>query len=162
MPARQYAHQTKVTRAATMAELEALLGKYGCVSFTSGTDQGDAIIAFELAGLRVLMRIALPGVNDRRFTHTDTGRNRHTDTVHAEHQAAIRATWRALLLFVKAKLVAVDQGLTTIEQEFLPYVLLPDGSTFSHHVLPEIRKAYATGVIPALIPGPTRPAIEGN
>lgn len=155
----QYAHKTTTTKTATLAELEAILGKYGCTSFIAGTHQGDATIGFQVAGLNVLMRIPLPVIGDRKFTHTPTGLPRSTGKAFDEHQAAVRATWRALLLFVKAKLVGVDQGLTTIEQEFLPHILLPGGGTFGDAVIPQIREAYETGQLPALLPATTRPAI---
>lgn len=160
MPTTQpYAHNTTTTKTATLAELETILGKYGCTSFIAGTHEGDATIGFQVAGLNILMRIPLPVIGERRFTHTPTGLPRHHAKVFDEHQAAVRATWRALLLFVKAKLVGVDQGLTTIEQEFLPHILLPGGGTFSDRVIPQIREAYQTGQMPTLLPPTTRPAI---
>jgi hypothetical protein len=160
MPKQQYAHATTTTKTATLAELEKILTKYGCTSFVAGTHEGDATIAFRVNGLNVLMRVPLPRITERRFTHTPASNvARHPDKVFDEHQAAVRATWRALLLFVKAKLVGVDQGLTTIEQEFLPHILLPGGGTFGDTVIPQIREAYETGQMPALLPPTTRPAI---
>jgi hypothetical protein len=160
MPAKQqYAHKTTTTKNTTLADLEAVLTKYGCTSFIAGTVDGDASIAFQVHGLNVLMRVPLPAITEKRFTHSPTGRPRHADQIFEEHQAAVRATWRALLLFVKAKLVGVDQGLTTIEQEFLPHILLPGGGTFGDSVIPQIREAYETGYLPPLLPPTTRPAI---
>jgi len=159
----RYAGQTQVTKTATLAELENILEKYGATSFIAGNHEGDATIAFQIAGLRILIRIPLPEVTETRFTHTPRrGTARHRDAVHAEHQTAIRATWRALLLLVKAKLVAVDQGVTTIEREFLPHILLPSGDTLADVALPEITAAYQRGEVPALIAGTTRRAIEGG
>ncbi len=158
-----YAATTSTTKQATIGELERLLGKYGANSFFSGTDEwNNAFIAFKYAGMNILMRVQLPTINERRFTHSETGRARHADKVHEQHQTAVRATWRGLLLLVKAKLVAVDQGFTTIEQEFLPHIVLPGGQTFGDHVMPQIREAYRTGQVPSLLPGPNRPAIEGS
>jgi hypothetical protein len=158
-----YAAKTGTTKRATLDELEKLLGKYGAISFFSGTDEWNhAFIAFKYAGLNILMRVKLPHVNEERFTHTPTGLNRHADKIHDEHQAAVRATWRGLLLLVKAKLVAVDQGFTTIEQEFLPHIVLPGGATFADTVMPQIHEAYRTGQVPPLLPTPGRPAIEGR
>jgi hypothetical protein len=157
----QYAHATTTTKTATITELEKVLSKYGCTSFFSGTHEGDATIAFQVHGLNILMRVPLPRITERRFTHTPASNvARHPDKVFDEHQTAVRATWRSLLLFVKAKLVAVDQGLTTIEQEFLPHILLPGGGTFGDQVIPQIREAYETGHMPPLLPPTTRPAIE--
>lgn len=162
-PMPTYAADTSTTKSTTIAELERLLGKYGATTFFSGTDEWDnAFIAFKYAGLNILMRVKLPEANEKRFTHSEGGRPRNTDKVHAEHQTAVRATWRGLLLLVKAKLVAVDQGFTTIEQEFLPHIILPGGATFGDTVMPQIREAYRTGQVPPLLPSPGRPAIEGG
>lgn len=158
--ANQYARKTTVTKNATLTDLERVLDQHGATSFISGVHDGNATIAFQVHGLSVLMHIPLPKITEQRFQQTPTGGHRHPDTIVNEHQAAVRATWRALLLFVKAKLVGVDQGLTTIEQEFLAHILLPDGSTLADTAVPAIRKAYAAGDIPPLLPGLTRPAIE--
>jgi len=158
-PKQQYAHATTTTKTATLAELEKVLTKYGCTTFIAGTQEGDATIAFQVHALNILMRLPLPKITENRFQYTPSGRGRDDTAIFNEWQAAVRATWRALLLFVKAKLVGVDQGLTTIEQEFLPYILLPGGGTFGDTVIPQIREAYDTGQVPPLLPPTTRPAI---
>jgi hypothetical protein len=161
MPQARYAATTNVSRAKSTEELETLLSKHGATSFIAGTHEHHATIAFQIRDLRILMRVPLPDPKNPEFTATPTGGTRATTTAHRLHTTAVHATWRALLLLVKAKLVAVDQGVTTIEQEFLPHLLLPDGSTFADHALTQIRQAYATGQIPPLLPHPPRPAIEG-
>lgn len=157
-----YAASTTTTKQASLDELERILTKYSCTSFIAGTHEGQATIGFQVAGLNILMRIPLPNINENRFTHTPTRGARNPKTVHAAHQTAVRATWRALVLFVKAKLVGVDQGLTTIEQEFMPHVLLADGTTLFDTAIPAIRASYARGEVPALIPSPGRPALEAG
>ncbi|MCJ2127689.1 hypothetical protein MKK51_02295, partial [Methylobacterium sp. E-045] len=37
--------------------------------------------------------------------------------------------WRALFIILKAKLVAIDRGVSTVEQAFLAHAVLPDGPT---------------------------------
>jgi len=40
----------------------------------------------------------------------------------------------------------------TFEQEFLAYITLPNGSTVGQLMLPQVREAYETGRMPALLP----------
>jgi hypothetical protein len=52
---------------------------------------------------------------------------------------------------VKAKLEAVETGITTIESEFLAHLVLPDGRTVGALARPEIKRAYADGRMPATL-----------
>lgn len=54
---------------------------------------------------------------------------------------ACRQKWRALNIVVKAKLEAVESGIAMFE-EFLAYIVLPNGLTVKDVVVPEIKKAY--------------------
>jgi hypothetical protein len=62
--------------------------------------------------------------------------------------------WRALALVIKAKLEAVAAGITTVEQEFLAHIVLPDGhTTVGTWMAPQLAAAYDAGTMPALLPG---------
>jgi hypothetical protein len=63
-----------------------------------------------------------------------------------------RALARALLLVVKAKLVAVDSGVATFEDEFLANIVLPDGGLVGQQVKPAIAAAYDGRSMPPLLP----------
>lgn len=54
---------------------------------------------------------------------------------------------------IKAKLEAVDAGISTVEEEFLAHVMTPDGSTVHEWLAPQLEHAYASGQMPALMPG---------
>ena len=56
-------------------------------------------------------------------------------------------------MVIKAKLVAVEAGISTIEREFLADVVLPDGHTVGQWVAPQLDKIYERGEMPALLPG---------
>lgn len=64
-----------------------------------------------------------------------------------------RQRWRALALAIKAKLEAVETGIATFEEEFLNYIVLPDGVTVGEFIRPQIETAYATGTMPKMLPG---------
>ena len=75
---------------------------------------------------------------------------------------ACRQTWRALALVVKAKLEAVDAGITVFEEEFLAHIVLPDGRTVGQFTLPQVESAYLTGKMPKLLPGLAESTIEAE
>ena len=66
----------------------------------------------------------------------------------------VQSNWNAarLLLVIKAKLEAVEAGITSIEQEFLPNMGLPDNTTVGENVLPRLRKIITSGHLPLMLP----------
>jgi hypothetical protein len=149
-----YANRTEVTSDKTRAEIERTLIRYGAHEFAYAWTDREARIAFGLSDRRILFRLPLPGRNERRFTHTPgKGLQRTPAAAEAEYDQAVRQRWRALLLIIKAKLEAVEAGITTVEAEFLAHILLPDGTTVGEQVMPRIQAAYDSGQVPALLPG---------
>jgi hypothetical protein len=59
----------------------------------------------------------------------------------------------AVALAIKAKLEAVEAEISTFEDEFLAYIVLPDGSTFGDWARPQIAAVYELNTMPALMPG---------
>ena len=55
---------------------------------------------------------------------------------HHDREEACRQRCRALLLIIRAKLEAVESGITTLEIEFLANILLPDGGTVGQWLSP--------------------------
>ncbi len=55
---------------------------------------------------------------------------------------------------MKAKLEAVESGITTFEEEFLAHLVLPDGSRVADHALPAVAESYRTGRVAGLLPPP--------
>ena len=55
---------------------------------------------------------------------------------------------------IKAKLEAVETGITEFEDEFLAHIVLPNGQTAGHWMRPQIAKAYESGSMPPLLPAP--------
>lgn len=77
---------------------------------------------------------------------------RADDAAHTAWEQACRSRWRALYLIVKAKLEAVEAGISTVEREFLYDIVLPDGRTAGEWIAPQIEMAYQTGQMPAMLP----------
>lgn len=148
-----YAKDTSVPIDRSRAEIEKLLGRYGATAFGYLNQNGRSIVVFEIDRRRVLMELPMPDPAARSITHTGAGNLRAPGEQERGYQQAVRARWRALVLIVKAKLVAVEAGITTVEREFLADVALPDGTTVGQWVQPQLAAAYDSGSMPALLPG---------
>jgi hypothetical protein len=150
----RYAETTQVSSDRSRAEIERTLRRYGATAFAYGWDSEAATLMFEIADRRVMFRLPMPDRNDRRFTHTPAkGQRRDATATEHAYEQAVRQRWRALALVIKAKLEAVAAGITTVEQEFLAHIVMPDGRTVGQHTMPAIATAYASGQMPQLLPG---------
>ena len=68
-------------------------------------------------------------------------------------EQATRQRWRALALVIKAKMEAVESGISEFEDEFMSNIVMPDGKTVAEHARPLIESAYRSGKVTALLPG---------
>ena len=146
-----YAEKTSVSVAKTKADIEELVQKYGADQFISGFKDNIAIVGFSLADRQV--RFVLPLPDKAEFLYTPgRGQRRTDDAARAAWEQGCRCKWRALYLVIKAKLEAVDAGISTIEREFLADIVLPDGQTAGDWIHPQLEQAYLTGNMPPLLP----------
>ena len=146
----QYAASTDVPADRSRAEIERTLQRYGADSFMYGWNVDDAVIAFRCNGRHVKFVVKMPDRDDPKFTMHSRGR-RSEDTAMRAWEQATRQRWRALALVIKAKLEAVESGISTFEAEFLANTMLPDGQTVGDWIEPQMQKAYADGVMPGEI-----------
>lgn len=142
----RYAQQTSVSVEKSKAEIEGLLMKYGASKFASGWDLVGATIAFQLSGRFIRFILPLPDKASKEFKITPGGRRSLSPeaSIRAWEQAC-RQKWRALALVIKAKLEAVESGITSFEDEFMANIVMPGGKTVSEMVRPEIAAAYQSG-----------------
>lgn len=148
----RYAQHTDVSSERSRAEIERTLQRYGADRFAYSSSRTEAMVGFECHGLLVRFRLAMPNPTDRQFTHTEAKHLRRSEKqAYEAWEQACRQRWRALNLVVKAKLEAVEAGITTFEQEFLAHIVLPNGDTVADQVMPRIRQAYASGSTPPLL-----------
>lgn len=147
-----YAKDTTVTADKSRSEIERTLTRYGASSFMYGWDSTRAIIAFEMSGRRLKFELPMP--DRREFERTPEKKLRRTpDAIDKAYDQAVRQRWRALALVIKAKLEAVEAGISVFDDEFLAHIVLPDGRTVGQFMTPQIEAAYARGQMPALLPG---------
>lgn len=153
-----YAKETTVSAESSRAEIERTLRRYGATSFGYGWNPGAALVEFEASGRRIRFVLPMPDRNDRAFTHYKRGQfgaetARTEDAAAKQWEQATRSRWRALALCIKAKLEAVEAGISEFETEFLANIVLPDNSTVGAWVRPQIERVYALNRMPELLPG---------
>jgi len=152
--ARRYAAGTKVTSNRSREEIERLLNRFGAGQFgyISDTDAGMAHIMFVYSNMRFRMSVDLP--TRQELSLTPKGRPKKQSQIDIEWEKEIKRRWRSLTLLVKAKLVAVEDGITSIEQEFLPYLMWGDGRTTTQQLAGKIAQIAESGETPRLLPMP--------
>lgn len=148
----RFAENTSVSVANSKAEIERTLERYGASQFMSGWTQDKAVIGFTMEGRQVRFVLAMPSREHTDITQTPTGKERAEAAAYKAWEQACRQRWRALALVVKAKLEAVESGISIFEDEFMANIVMPNGRTVSEEVRPLIADAYATGNMPNLLP----------
>lgn len=146
----KYAAETEVPVAKSRMQIEAMLVQHGAGEFGYGWDAQADRIQFTMKDRTI--RFTLPRQNKSDFAHRKDGSLRPTYQQESVYQQAERQRWRALYLVVKAKLEAVESGIAMFEQEFLAFVVLPNGLTIGDVIVPQL---------PALTSGMTR-LLEGT
>jgi hypothetical protein len=155
-----YAEGSSVPITRSIGELDKLVAEYGATGFAYGRDDtaNAATVMFRIGDRTIRFRVAKPDVEQFRRTpstkawRTPTDAQRHAD-------AEERRRWRAVVLVVKALLVAVHDGIITLSDAFLAFTVLPNGQSTGEYLAPQLDTIYASNAMPPLLPG-TRAAIE--
>lgn len=123
-----YAQDTKVPVTQSHNEIHKMLTAVGADQIGIMFSNGDgSIIVFRIND--VMYRFSQPALDER---------------IKNKEQAE-RAAWRAMVLLVKAKKVAIEQGISTVEREFMADTVMPDGKTLEHHHRQIIHHNYQSG-----------------
>ena len=147
-----YAADTTVSAEKSRAEIERTLQRYGATSFSYGWEGEHAAVMFAMNDRRVRFVLRMPSRDDREYTHTPTRGNKRTESqAYESWEKACRQRWRALALVVKAKLEAVDAGISEFEDEFMAQIVLPDGGTVGDFMRPQIEEAYVSNTMPSML-----------
>ncbi len=154
----RYAENTSVSSEASRGEIERTLERYGADAFMYGWQDDNAIVGFRMNNRQVKFLLPLPARDDPTFTTYTSGRvnirtfERSPDEARRRWEQACRQRWRALALVIKAKLEAVEAEISSFEEEFLAWTVLPNGTTAGAFLLPQVAAAYETGKMPPLLP----------
>ena len=144
-----YAASTEVTVERSRAELERTISRYGADQFMYGWDAEQAVVQFRAQGRHVRFLLPMPSRAD--FARTPTGKQKSAPAAEAAWEQACRQRWRALNLVVKAKLEAIEAGISTFDDEFMAQLVLPDGSTVGQFMAPQLEAAYLLGSMPSML-----------
>ena len=146
----KYAANTNVSSELSRLEIEKTLIRYGAENFAYATTQGKAMIGFTMCERQIKFILPLPVLSE--FSLTPTGRKRTENSRYEAWEQACRQRWRALNLVIKAKLEAVECGISVFEDEFMANIVLPGGQTVSDFMKPQIEQAYISGEVPKMLP----------
>lgn len=139
-----YAKNTEVPADRSRQEIERDLIRFGATGFSYGWELDRAMVEFLYAGRRIRLQLTMPPRAD--FTAKPANaRFWNQARVDQAWEQVKRQRWRALSLVLKAKLVAVSEGIKSFEHEFGMDIVMPDGRTVADHVLPRVKEAYLTG-----------------
>lgn len=134
-----YAETTTVPVDRTRAEIEKILLRANASKIASSYEDGLAIIGFQMRQRFVRFNLLLPARDDERFSFTKHGKYRADKDRFKSWEQACRSRWRALYLCIKAKLEAIEAGITTFDQEFLAHIVIPgDSATFGEVLIPKL------------------------
>jgi len=125
----RYAEKTSVSVESSKETIRKTLERYGASNLMQGESPTEYIIAFELSNKRIKLNI--------QFDPEDAQERRRK--------------FRVLLLMLKARLECIDSGDSTVEQEFMPNIMLPDGTTVGEQVYNKIEQAYSQNEMPKLM-----------
>jgi len=136
-----FASKTYVPIDRTQGEIKNTLSKYGADGFAYGENRGQSVVMFEMGGRRIKFVLPMPPQPSDRATQASI----------KTYEQLCRTRWRCLLLAIKAKLECVESGITTLEQEFLAHIILPNGQTVGSVMIPQIESSYNNGKMPPLL-----------
>lgn len=146
-----YASQTTVTQDRSKAEIERTLMRFGASEFTYGvsSQRAMAFVSFIYGNRMFKITVKLP--NPKDYETTESGRRRRNlEAGHKAWEQACRQRWRALLLYIKATIEAIEIGIISFEEAFLSQLVLSDHTTVSESIIPRILES---GSLPKQLPG---------
>lgn len=141
-----YAKDTSVPVGRSQEHIRQVLTQHGATEFAFAESRERAAVTFKLKNadgefrlIRVFIPFPIPPPAGATQASIKT------------FDQIVRARWRVLLLAIKAKLECVDAHVTTLEEEFLSFIILPDGQTVAQAIQPQLQRAYKEGKMPPLL-----------
>lgn len=153
---------TSVSVERSQAEVRKLLGKHGSQRFAFGEERDDggqrwAAVSFVHGQHAVRMRVPLKLVDERevraraRRAHTRTA-DQIRDEMYEQEEKRI---WRVIAWNLKARMVAVDEGVETFEEAFLAHLIDQQTGRTIYEQLAEEGRVELVAPLLALPAGPS-------
>lgn len=147
----KYASKTEVSTDRSRDEIERTLRRYGATGFMYGWTEKGAVIGFQIKDKQYKAALRIP--KEDEFIRNARGARRPQKQVKPVFERAKKQRFRALALVIKAKLEAVESDISTVEIEFMPWMVLPNGQTVGQWMMPQLEAIYQSGKMPPLLPG---------
>ena len=123
----KFAEGTRVMVKSSRDEIEKLVTRFGASRFMVAIDGDSNTAAIQFFAKARMIRLTL-SLHDKGKKVSEVEERRR---------------WRSLALLLKAKLVAVEDGLVEFEEEFLPHVVLHDGQTVYQRTRSDLALEYS-------------------
>ena len=152
----RYAQNTTVSVEKSKAEIERLLLRHGAAQFATGLDVAThtAFVRFKYSNIPFHMTLVLPDPESKEFWETSKyGKRRTRPAALALWEQSCRQRWRALLIYIKGTLEAIELGIIQFDSAFVGFTLLPSGSTVAEWIAPQVGEMVQSGRMPQLITG---------
>lgn len=148
---RPYAQGTKVGVMQTHMQIQTMLKKAGAFDFMTFSRAGKEGLAFLRDGIAYRLVATLPETEEEAKKWSAGGRlSGHESYVELERARRMRS----LLLVVKARLTAMDDGIQTFEEAFFGDALTDNDQTVAERMVPRIKQAALSGHYPSALPMP--------
>lgn len=145
-----YAEGTKVDSFQSRMEIEKLIVKFKGTDVIIGSFNEKTMVQFRARGRFVRISLPVPTAADKEIRFNGQGRVRTSIQVQNAIATETKRRWRCVLLLIKAKFTAIEDGIVTFEDEFMAETVMPDGKTAKEHIQPQIAAAYETGKMATL------------
>ena len=128
--------RTERSIASSRDELERVLRKHGALSFGYEWEPHATRISFNLRRpdgkvVSYRMKYEMPDRAKHEVT-PKKAKPRDEQTIQELWEADIRQGFRSFVAYLRLKLEYIDRGVTDIDTELLPYLVIPSGHTIGH------------------------------
>ena len=157
----RYASNTTVDADQSINQIRNLLRRAGAAEIAVHERAQGSAVMFKLTddGLKtdlpITLRVDWPDERDEAICLTPTGKVRKGESLRKEIEKEYRRRWRCIFLLVKSKIVAIEEGGTTVRKEFLYDIMLRNGVTMGTLIDEQLTRAIETGKF-------ERPLLEGG
>ncbi len=148
----RYASETEVPVEKSRMELEKLITRFGASQILTFQEDKQAIVQFTSRDRMIRLTLPLPLLEDPIIQRTAQNYQRSKAAARDALAKENRRRWRAMVLLVKAKLTAVEEGIVEFEEEFFANTIMADGQTLYQRARGQVELEYKTGTPRKLLP----------
>lgn len=159
----RYAADVSTSVADTMSSLREMLEEFGATGFMDYIQQGQgySIVAFQTDSGAFIVYVPLPDPQMFSASEPPRGKTEHRRKFRSEWERERARILRVVFALVKMKLVAANEGVTSIEKEFFSDLVVwnADGrqQTVYEWYAPQVEHLRSAGLQPPILPAIAEP-----